>query len=113
MFDMDISRLISFHRKKHSQCTLVLHPNDHPVDSDLVETNPEGRVVAFHPKPHIPGANYPNLVNAGVYILSPDVLKFIEKGKKADFGREVFPGIFDHVDMYGYKLRVSERYGNT
>jgi len=103
MFNMDISRLIRFHHLKNSNCTLVLHPNDHPYDSDLVEINPEGRIVAFHSKPHKPGNSYHNLVNAGVYVLSPGILKFIEKGKKADFGRDLFPRIFNQVEMYGYK----------
>jgi D,D-heptose 1,7-bisphosphate phosphatase len=103
MFDMDISRLVRFHNLKNSKCTLVLHPNDHPFDSDLAEINPEGRIVGFHPKPHKPGNSYHNLVNAGICVFSPDVLKFIEKGKKADFGRDVFPGIFNRLEMYGYK----------
>lgn len=103
MFDMDISRLIRFHQLKNSECTLVLHPNDHPYDSDLAETNPEGRIVGFHPKPHKPGMSYHNLVNAGICVLAPAVLKFIEKGKKADFGRDIFPGIFNRLEMYGYK----------
>ncbi len=56
MINMDLARLIAFHQLKYSECTLVLHPNDHPYDSDLVEINTTGRVVAFHSKPHDPGA---------------------------------------------------------
>ncbi|MBN2482451.1 MAG: HAD-IIIA family hydrolase [Bacteroidales bacterium] len=102
MISMDLSRLIRFHREKRSQCTLVLHPNDHPYDSDLVETNHEGRVTAFHPKPHDPGVYYHNLVNAGAYILSADILSFLEKGKKTDFGRDIFPSIYHRIRMFGY-----------
>ena len=103
MISMDLSRFILYHQEKNSQCTLVLHPNDHPYDSDLVETNDEDRVVAFHAKPHDSAAWYHNLVNAGVYLLSPEILKFLKIGKKADFGREVFPHIFDRISMYGYQ----------
>jgi D,D-heptose 1,7-bisphosphate phosphatase len=102
MIYMDLSRFIHFHRLKKSQCSLVLHPNDHPVDSDLVEVNDESRIVAFHPKPHQPGAWYHNLVNAGAYLLSPSILAFIEKGKKADFGRDVFPHLCNRLALYGY-----------
>ena len=102
MVNMHLERLISFHTKNASECTLVLHPNDHPFDSDLVETNELGRVVNFYPKPHEPDAYYPNLVNAGLYIFSPSVFKYIEKGKKADFGRDIFPSIFSEVKMFGY-----------
>ncbi|MBN1158062.1 MAG: HAD-IIIA family hydrolase [Bacteroidales bacterium] len=102
MINMDLSRLIRFHREKRSQCTLVLHPNDHPYDSDLVETDHEGRVTAFHPKPHAPGVDYHNLVNAGAYLFSTQVLNFLEKGKKSDFGRDIFPHIFRRIRMFGY-----------
>jgi D,D-heptose 1,7-bisphosphate phosphatase len=103
MADMDLSRLIAFHTEKKSLCTLVLHPNDHPFDSDLVETDAGGRVVAFHPKPHAPEAWLPNLVNAGVYLMSPAILHHLTPGIKADFGRDVFPAIYRKVDMYGYR----------
>jgi D,D-heptose 1,7-bisphosphate phosphatase len=103
MINMDLNRLIAFHHTKNSQCTLVLHPNDHPFDSDLVETDTADRIVAFHPKPHDPDTWYHNLVNAGVYILSPHILSFLNKGKKADFGRDIFPNIFSQVLMFGYR----------
>jgi histidinol-phosphate phosphatase family protein len=102
MVNMDLSRFISYHYSKKSQCTLVLHPNDHPFDSDLVEINEEGRIIAFHAKPHENSLWYHNMVNAGVYILSPSVLKFLEKDKKADFGRTVFPLMYHQISMFGY-----------
>lgn len=102
MINMHLGRLIDFHQKKSSECTLVLHPNDHPFDSDLVELDSDRRVTRFYPKPHNPQKYYPNLVNAGAYIFSPAILNLLEKGKKADFGREVFPRIFDQIKMYGY-----------
>lgn len=103
MINMDLHRFINFHRQKKSDCTLVLHPNDHPYDSDLVETDLSDRIVAFHPKPHDSTIWYHNLVNAGIYILTPGIFKFLEKGKKADFGREVFPRIFQEMNMFGYR----------
>ncbi|MFO7369078.1 MAG: HAD-IIIA family hydrolase [Bacteroidales bacterium] len=103
MVDMDIRRLIDFHRNKNSACTLVLHPNDHPYDSDLVELDENGRVIAFHSKPHPAGQWYHNLVNAGVYLLSPAVLKELEKGKKADFGKDIFPVLYQKLALFGYQ----------
>ncbi len=103
MINMDLQRLADFHAQKQSRCTLVLHPNNHPYDSDLVETDSDGRIISFHPKPHENLPWYHNLVNAGVYVFSPDILDYIEKGTKADFGREVFPRIFNDLKMYGYQ----------
>jgi histidinol-phosphate phosphatase family protein len=102
MINMHLGRLINFHYKKDSECTLVLHPNDHPYDSDLVEADRNHRVTRFYPKPHNPDTYYPNLVNAGAYIFSPRIMDFLQKGEKADFGRDIFPKIYNEVKMYGY-----------
>ena len=37
MIDMDLGRLLSFHESNKAALTLVIHPNDHPQDSDLIE----------------------------------------------------------------------------
>jgi histidinol-phosphate phosphatase family protein len=103
MINMDLDRLISFHEKKSSEATLVLHPNDHPFDSDLVETDENSRIIQFYAKPHDPGAFYPNLVNAGAYLFSPVILNYLEKDRKADFGRDIFPAIYSRIEMFGYK----------
>lgn len=102
MFSMDLSKLRDFHYQKKSDCTLVLHPNDHPYDSDLVEVDPFSRITAFHAKPHNPDVYYRNLVNAGVYILSQTIFGFLEKDKKADFGKDIFPTLVNRIAMFGY-----------
>ncbi|MFH1586991.1 MAG: HAD-IIIA family hydrolase [Candidatus Diapherotrites archaeon] len=102
MLNMDLGRLISFHQGKKSACTLVLHPNDHPYDSDLVEVNPENRITAFHSKPHEKGRYFRNLANAAVYIMSPKILKYLGKGKKADLAKDLFPSLVDKEPLYGY-----------
>lgn len=102
MADMDLLRLQKFHLDNGSECTLVVHPNDHPYDSDLVDMDAAGRITAFHSKPHAPGKFYRNLVNAGVYILSPAVFPFLQKGVKADFGRDIFPSVVNRLKMMGY-----------
>lgn len=102
MMSVDFNRMLEFHRVKRSQCTLALHPNDHPYDSDLVEIDENDRVVAFHPKPHPPNFEYHNLVNAALYVLSHAVVGRLKYGEKADFGRDVFPEIVGDIAMYGY-----------
>lgn len=102
MVDMDINRLMQFHQGNQSDCTLVLHPNDHPHDSDLVELNKENRIIAFHSKPHDNNKYYQNLVNAGLYVMRKKVLHHLEPNKKADFGKDVFPVILHNLKLMGY-----------
>ncbi len=102
MMEMDLSRLYAFHLSKESEATLVIHPNDHPYDSDLVELGAEDEVVRFLSKPHEPNLQYHNAVNAAAYVFSPGVLKKLEKDVKADFGKDIFPKWVGSVRMFGY-----------
>lgn len=102
MLDMDIARLVKFHKSRRTCCTLVLHPTSHMEDSDLVEIDENQRIVAFHPKPHPSDQNFRNLVSAAVYVISPRILKYVKRGAKADFGKDIFPKILKKEGLYGY-----------
>jgi histidinol-phosphate phosphatase family protein len=91
VFDIDLKSFIEFDKRLYSIATIIVHPNDHPYDSDLVEIDDENIVTAFHSKPHKENAYYRNLVNAGIYILSPEVFKYIPENKPTDFGKDIFP----------------------
>lgn len=101
IIDMDLSRLMNFHKNKKGIATVVLHSNTHPYDSDLVDVNESQQITAFHPKPH-DNAFYRNLVNAGVYILSPKIFQHLEKNKSADFARDIFPALIKKENLFGY-----------
>ena len=102
MMDMDLSAMIAFHRANNASATLMLHPNDHPHDSDLAEMGEDGRIIAFHPKPHPAEKYYHNMVNAALYVLSPIVHKYIEPDIKADFGKHIFPRMVGNEALFGY-----------
>jgi len=104
MLDIDIEKFIKFHKNKNSNCTLVIHPNDHPHDSDLLEIDDNHRIIAFHSKPHLKDKYLMNLNNACVYIMSPKILKYIksEKEVELDFGKHIFPKIFKKEKLFGY-----------
>jgi histidinol-phosphate phosphatase family protein len=90
--NMDLARLLDFHRSAKADATLVVHPNDHPHDSDLLELDREGRVSALHPKPRpADGPDLPNLVSAALYVLSDRSFEHIETGRSQDFVQDVFP----------------------
>ncbi len=75
MLNLDLTRLRQAHEKANAAASLVLHPNDHPLDSDLVEVDDTNRVTAFHNRPHPAGVWRQNLVNAGLYILEKSALE--------------------------------------
>ena len=102
LMNLDLHRLIRFHQQHQPDATLVLHPNDHPHDSDLVELNEQKQITAFFAKPHPQDEYRRNLVNAGLYILSPKIIDALPEGKAADFGRDIFPEIVQQYLLVGY-----------
>lgn len=91
MINFDIKRFINFHRHygKESLATIVVHPNDHPLESDLVEVN-NNQLTDIYPKPHLIRNWRHNLVSAAVYILSPKIFNYITVNKESDFGKNIF-----------------------
>lgn len=103
VMDFDIAAMQAFDAKHQGIGSLLVHPNNHPYDSDLLEVK-NGRVAAIYPKPHEEGRSYHNLVNAAVYIFSPEVFRYLEPGVPQDFGKDVFPRILAGAgELYAYK----------
>ena len=90
LWDIKLNDFVSFHKAKQSHATLIVHPNDHPCDSDLVVLDDDRKIVRFLPKEQKP-KYYPNMANAAFYILSPAVFPFIPEGCASDFIKDVFP----------------------
>lgn len=103
IMDIALDKMLAFHRLHHSDATLFLHPNDHPYDSDLVKVDSRNQIVAFYSKPHPNDLVCRNLVNAALYILSPNVLPCIPQGCKSDFGKDIFPKLLaESQRLFGY-----------
>lgn len=102
-FDMDIKGLAAFHKMMSGIGAIVVHPNDHPYDSDIIDMDTDGRITGFITKEKRP-AYCANLVNAAIYMLSPDIFRYIRGGEPGDFVKDVFPAALnDRWRLYGYK----------
>ncbi len=89
VFDLDLRALVQAHQRAAATATAVVHPNDHPHDSDLVELDARGRIVALHRKPHPPGLEVRNLVTAGVFVLEPALVDALPHGRPLDLVHDV------------------------
>jgi histidinol-phosphate phosphatase family protein len=105
MLNVDLDRLSGAHLRSGAEATLFLHPNDHPDDSDLVETDRNGRITAFHPYPHDPNRYYPNQVNAALYVVERRLLENMAVPREPlDFAKQVFPRMLQRgVFLHGYR----------
>lgn len=94
LFDLDIAHAIAAHEAAGADATLLLHPNDHPADSDLVEIDRHGWITAFHSCPHGPSLNFRNLVNAAFYVIEKKSLaRWVRKMNVGDFAKDLFPAM--------------------
>lgn len=105
--DINLSEAVAFHQEKGAAVTLVLKKVPIPLEYGVVITDEEGRIERFLEKPGW-GEVFSDLVNTGIYILEPRVFEYIQKNKKTDFSKDVFPHMLhDELPLYGF---VSEGY---
>lgn len=106
MTDLDLRAMLAFHREKQSKVTLALTPVDDPTQYGLVETNPDQRVRRFLEKPRVEDITT-NLINAGTYIIEPEVFRYVPPNQFYMFERGLFPVILQTGDpMFGFPSRA-------
>lgn len=88
--DFDLSRAIEFHRRQGAMATLVLTLVDAPLEYGVVITGQDGRIQQFLEKPSW-GEVFSDKVNTGVYVLEPEVLKYVPPAQAFDFSKNLFP----------------------
>jgi len=104
LFDLDVAHMIAVHDAAGADATLLLHPNDHPADSDLVELDRDGWITAFHSYPRRPGQNLRNLVNAAFYVVEKNTLAaWVGTLDVGDFAKDLFPAMLaEGASLKGY-----------
>lgn len=122
--DVDFNRFIDFHKKHEAWASLMAHPNGHPYDSSLLVTQislitqKNGEQVPVDTHRVIRWMNkedervyYKNRVNAGIEIISPELLKetmkhFVprhpENPDKIDLDRDVLKPNIKSGRIYAY-----------
>jgi mannose-1-phosphate guanylyltransferase/phosphomannomutase len=88
--DVDLTRLVDFHREKKASVTIGLKSVDNPLEFGIVVTDEEGRVERFLEKPSW-GQVFSDTINTGIYVLEPEVLKHVPTDRPYDFSKELFP----------------------
>ena len=122
-FNIKLDELIAFHYRcsvssKKIDATIVVHPSDHPYDSDLLEVDDDYLIKSIINKPHNEIV-CSNIGNAGIYILTPQIFDYIPENQlsaeetslntnlpknSSDFMQDIFPKmIIDNKKLYAYK----------
>lgn len=106
IMDFNIKRFIEFDSMSpNSYASIIAHPNDHPLDSDLLELKENSdQVLKFNFKPHNVKRNFQNLVNAGVFIFSPQCFKDLEPDSKVGLEKGLLgKALSNKKEIYAYR----------
>lgn len=94
MLAVDLAKMAERHLERAADFTAFAHPNDHPMDSDLLEADSDGWVSAIHNCPHPQGQFFANLVNAALYVVRREALRpWATCGGPLNFTKDIMPGL--------------------
>jgi mannose-1-phosphate guanylyltransferase len=99
--DVNYKELIEKHIKSQATATIALCQVEDPSRYGVAEMADDNRITRFVEKP-AKGTAPTNLINAGIYVLSPEIFSYIPKGKTVSMEREVFPKLVQQGKLYGH-----------
>ena len=101
----DIGALLASHRQSGARVTMALWEVEDPTEFGIVGLSAahlgeldgqlrEGYIRKFKEKPTAEEA-FSNVINAGLYIIEPEVLALVPEGEKFDFSKQLFPMVLE------------------
>ncbi|MFE8702466.1 sugar phosphate nucleotidyltransferase [Cytobacillus sp. FJAT-54145] len=101
--DFDIKDAIHFHKEKKSQFTILTTKVSYPEQYGVVLRYKDGSIRKFIEKPS-KNLSCSDQVNSGIYLIEPDILKWISPNTFCDFSHHLFP-IFlsEGIPFYSYE----------
>lgn len=99
--DIDISRMLMRHAETGAAITDAVHEVADPTRFGVVQLDSVGRIRKFVEKPKLREAPS-RLVNAGIYLIEPQVLDMIPPGRRVSLEREIFPRVAREGKLSGF-----------
>ena len=101
----DVASLLKAHKMNGAKATMALWEVDDPSpfgivglsisqDGEIDGNLREGFIRRFKEKP-TPEEAFSNVINAGLYILEPEVMELVPEGEKYDFSKNLFPRLLE------------------
>jgi len=103
--DLDMAAMFAFHREREARATIALTWVDNPCAFGVVEADGNGKIQRFIEKPELDKVTT-NWINAGVYLLEPEVMEKVPSNTHYMFERGLFPHLVElGENMCGYQFR--------
>jgi mannose-1-phosphate guanylyltransferase/phosphomannomutase len=112
--DFNLKKVIDFHEESKAMATITLTSVKDPLQFGVVITDKEKRITQFLEKPGW-GEVISDTINTGIYVLEPEIFKFIPAGENFDFSQDLFPLLLkNQAPLFGYPAKGYWRdIGNT
>ena len=108
ILNFNFKDMLNFHEKSNRIGTIASKIVEDPSPYGVLITDPKtNQINKFLEKDEYlpPNGKYiPMPVNAGVYILEPDIFSYIEPNKKASIERDIFPKVVVDKKMYHFPI---------
>ncbi len=99
--DIDLFKMLKHHEKTKAAITDALHEVKNPSRFGVVQLDPVWRIRRFVEKPKASEAPS-HLVNAGIYLIEPQVLRIIPPSHKVSLEKEIFPVLARRGNLSGF-----------
>jgi mannose-1-phosphate guanylyltransferase / phosphomannomutase len=104
--DINLNKVLDFHKEKKSFATMVLKRVDVKFDYGVTILDKNARISQFFEKPSWSSV-FANTVNTGIYVFEPDIFSYIPKNKFFDFGHQVWPKLLERKKkIFGYETEA-------
>jgi glucose-1-phosphate adenylyltransferase len=125
IYRMNIASMIEYHVAKHAEVTVaaVPVPQKQAVEFGVIETDKEGRIMAFHEKnanaPTIPGDPNRVFASMGNYVFSKATLVDLlerdanDPASHHDFGKDILPKLAGKAPIYAYDFQTNRIPGES
>ncbi len=100
---IDYAEVVKKHKENDAIATIMLYEVEDPSRYGTVELTKNNRVIKFVEKPP-KGKALSHLINAGIYVLEPEILNYIPTGQRVSIEREVFPKLAAKKKLYAYNF---------
>ena len=101
--DINLTDMLAFHRDHKAKATIALTPVPDPTSYGVVEIDARNKVKCFVEKPSWESITS-DLINAGIYVLEPEVLNLIPTGVHHMLERGLFPKLVEQgIPFVGYR----------
>lgn len=104
--NFDLTEMWEAHRQKGEMATIGLLWMDDPTSRGIIGLDGRNRIDRFVEKPRPEQVFDDYLINAGTYVLEPEILARIPPAQVCDFSSDIFTGMLaDRRSIYGHRMR--------